>query len=167
VSPDAGAEAARRALGWVGTPYVHQASCRGVGADCLGLVRGVWRELHGKEPAAVPAYAADWAESGAPGLLEAGLWRHLTPRPVTDEAPGDVLLFRLRPGGAGRHLGMQTACGAVPRFVHAYSGHGVVESVLTPPWRRRLIARFAFQPRPGVAPVDGAAPRPGPAFEME
>ena len=29
------------ARGWIGTPYVHQASCRGAGADCLGLIRGV------------------------------------------------------------------------------------------------------------------------------
>ena len=31
------------ARGWVGTPYRHQASLKGIGADCLGLVRGVWR----------------------------------------------------------------------------------------------------------------------------
>lgn len=146
MSPGTGAEAARRALGWVGTPFVHQASRRGVGADCLGLLRGVWRELYGQEPAAVPAYAVDWAESGTPDLLEAALRRHLARCPAGEEAVGDVLLFRLRPGGPGRHLGVQTACGAAPRFVHAYSGHGVVESVLTPPWRRRLLARFAFPP---------------------
>lgn len=26
---------------WIGTPYVHQGSAQGAGADCLGLVRGV------------------------------------------------------------------------------------------------------------------------------
>jgi cell wall-associated NlpC family hydrolase len=26
---------------WIGTPYRHQASLKGVGCDCLGLVRGV------------------------------------------------------------------------------------------------------------------------------
>ena len=45
-------EAARKeALGiaysWIGTPYRHQASRKGVGCDCLGLVLGVWRELYG------------------------------------------------------------------------------------------------------------------------
>lgn len=40
------------ARGWVGTPYVHQASARGAGADCLGLVRGVWRGVFGDEPEA-------------------------------------------------------------------------------------------------------------------
>ena len=35
------------ARGWIGTPYRHQASLKGVGADCIGLVRGVWRAFHG------------------------------------------------------------------------------------------------------------------------
>ncbi|MGA8997361.1 MAG: peptidase P60, partial [Pseudolabrys sp.] len=32
---------------WIGTPYRHQASLIGVGCDCLGLVRGVWRAVVG------------------------------------------------------------------------------------------------------------------------
>jgi cell wall-associated NlpC family hydrolase len=32
---------------WLGTPYHHQASLRGAGADCLGLLRGVYAELYG------------------------------------------------------------------------------------------------------------------------
>ena len=38
------------ARGWIGTPYRHQASLKGVGADCIGLVRGVWRAFHGEDP---------------------------------------------------------------------------------------------------------------------
>lgn len=30
-----------RARAWIGTPYEHQASCRGAGTDCLGLLRGL------------------------------------------------------------------------------------------------------------------------------
>ena len=48
---------------WIGTPYCHQASTLGAGADCLGLVRGVWRGLIGDEPEVVPAYTADWSEA--------------------------------------------------------------------------------------------------------
>ena len=40
------------ARGWAGTPYHHQASVKGVGCDCLGLIRGLWRELVGDEPRA-------------------------------------------------------------------------------------------------------------------
>ena len=55
------------ARGWIGTPYVHQASVKGAGTDCLGLVRGIWRELYGPEPEALPAYTPDWGEAGAQG----------------------------------------------------------------------------------------------------
>src|SRR3989338_4143365 len=44
------------ARSWIGTPYRHQASLKGAGCDCLGLVRGVWRELYGDEPEAPPPY---------------------------------------------------------------------------------------------------------------
>ena len=37
------------ARSWLGTPYHDQASLRGVGCDCLGLARGVWREAVGPE----------------------------------------------------------------------------------------------------------------------
>ena len=37
------------ARAWIGTPYVHQGSACRAGADCLGLVRGVWRGLYGAE----------------------------------------------------------------------------------------------------------------------
>jgi NlpC/P60 family putative phage cell wall peptidase len=43
------------ARGWLGTPYHHQASVKGVGCDCLGLIRGLWRELLGDEPETLPA----------------------------------------------------------------------------------------------------------------
>lgn len=51
------------ALTWLGTPYRHQASVKGVGCDCLGLVRGVWRAVYGSEPEAAPGYTPDWAEA--------------------------------------------------------------------------------------------------------
>ena len=55
---------------WIGTPYRHQGAVKGVGCDCLGLIRGIWRELYGQEPEAVPAYAPDWAErSGEERLM--------------------------------------------------------------------------------------------------
>ena len=47
---------------WIGTPYRHQASMIGSGADCLGLVRGVWRNLIGDEPERIPAYTEDWSD---------------------------------------------------------------------------------------------------------
>ena len=129
---------------WLGTPYIHQASCRGAGTDCLGLLRGVWRALYGAEPEAVPAYTSDWAETGGDEVLLAAGQRLLIPKPAGDEAAGDVILFRMRAGHVAKHLGLQSGTGPGARFIHAYSGHGVTESALTDPWRRRIAARFAF-----------------------
>lgn len=58
-------------------------------------------------------------------------------------APGDVLLFRMSDHGIAKHLGIQAATDPA-RFVHAYTGHGVIESPLSQPWQRRIVARFAF-----------------------
>ena len=141
VSGEAAVAEARR---WIGTPYVHQSSVQGAGTDCLGLLRGVWRALYGPEPEVVPAYSLDWSEpQGEERLWDAAL-RHLNVKNVADEAAGDVLLFRMRAGAVAKHLGIASATGSEARFVHAYSKYGVVESPLSLPWRRRIVARFEF-----------------------
>ncbi|MFM9860734.1 NlpC/P60 family protein [Pseudoxanthobacter sp. M-2] len=94
------------ARAWMGTPYRHQASLKGVGCDCLGLVRGVWRALLGEEPERVPGYTRDWSEAGgAEALAEAGR-RHLVEIDPATARPGDVLVFRMRPGGPAKHAGI-------------------------------------------------------------
>lgn len=130
---------------WLGTPYVHQASTRGAGTDCLGLIRGVWRATQGAEPEVPPAYTADWGEVGGRELLDAGAARHLT-RLAADAplAPGQVLLFRMAERAIAKHLGILSQAGAAPAFIHAYERHGVIESPLSEPWRARIAARFAF-----------------------
>lgn len=126
---------------WIGTPYRHGASTRGVSCDCLGLVRGIWRALYGVEPEIPVAYAPDWAEAamGEP-LLEAAS-RHMQPRSVGDPQPGDLLIFRWRSDVAAKHLGIMTR---ENRFIHAYEGHRVMSSALVPQWRKRIAGIFIF-----------------------
>lgn len=131
------------ARAWIGTPYRHQASCRGAGTDCLGLLRGIWRTLYGGEPETVPPYSMDWSEPSRDEVLWRAARRHLAPAPPA-LAPGDVLLFRMRNGSVAKHLGIAAATGTHPSFIHAYSGHAVVESPLSTPWQRRIVARFIF-----------------------
>jgi NlpC/P60 family putative phage cell wall peptidase len=61
-TPEEVIAAARR---FVGTPYHHQAALAGAGCDCLGLIRGVWRDLYGTEPETPPPYTPDWGVLGA------------------------------------------------------------------------------------------------------
>src|SRR5690606_6011340 len=56
-------EIVAEALSWLGTPYRHQAYSKGVGCDCLGLIRGVWRSLYGDELEVPADYTPDWAEA--------------------------------------------------------------------------------------------------------
>ena len=137
-----GARAVAIARDWLGTPYQHQASVRGAGTDCLGLLRGMWRGLYGAEPEVIPAYTSDWSEPAREELLWAAAARHLVVAGA--EAPGQVLLFRMRDGAVAKHLGILARVGAEASFIHAYTGHGVVESPLSEPWRRRIVARFQF-----------------------
>jgi NlpC/P60 family putative phage cell wall peptidase len=134
-------DAARR---WIGTPYLHQASLKGAGTDCLGLLRGIWREVYGDEPDKVPAYTEDWAEPSQREVLLEAAQRWLVAKLVEKADLGDVLLFRMRDGSVAKHLGLQSVTGAHPRFIHSYTGHGVIESSLSLPWQRRIAARFEF-----------------------
>lgn len=132
-----------QARAWIGTPFVHQASVLGAGCDCLGLIRGVWRTLYGAEPELVPAYTPDWSEPQGAEILFAAACRHM--RPVQGEwLAGQVLLFRMRDGGVAKHLGILAGNMPSHTFIHAYTGHGVLESPLSDPWRRRVAARFSM-----------------------
>jgi NlpC/P60 family putative phage cell wall peptidase len=132
------------ARSFIGTPYQHQASLAGIGCDCLGLVRGVWRALYGEEPERVPAYSRDWAEAGAgETLAQAGL-RHLHPVAFSDIGAGDVLLFRWRAGLPAKHAAILSDAA---HMIHAHDGAAVAEVAFAPWWRRRLAYAFRF---PGI-----------------
>ena len=129
------------ARSWLGTPYHDQASLKGVGCDCLGLIRGVWRETVGPEPFAMPPYSRDWGEVAKrePILdLARGVMLEV---PLDRIAPSAVLVFRMRPGAVAKHLGILTEPG---RFIHAYERIGVLEEPFSAAWQRRLVAAFRF-----------------------
>ena len=155
------------ARSWIGTPYQHQASLKGVGCDCLGLVRGVWRAMLGPEPETIPGYSSDWGEVAAQETMLAAARRHLIEIDPTAAEAGDVLVFRMRPGRVAKHAGILSGCApptpALPhkgggrlRFIHAQEGGPVCEVALSPWWLRRLAGVFAF---PGVLPPQGLQDR--------
>lgn len=140
--------AAAEARRWLGTPYCHQASVRGAGADCLGLLRGVWRATLGAEPEVPPPYSADWSEASGEERLMAAALRHLVPVEGGAAAVGDVLLFRMRHSAPAKHVGLlvtdrlERGC-----MIHAYSGHGVSETHLTTAWLGKLAGVFRLPAR--------------------
>lgn len=121
---------------------------KGVGCDCLGLIRGLWRELLGDEPEAMPAYTRDWGDTTGAEPLLAAARRNLVQIAPGLALPGDVLVFRMQ-AGVAKHAGIVTEDrhDEAARFVHAVEDQGVIEVALTRWWRRHIAAAFAF---PGV-----------------
>ena len=128
------------ALSFLGTPYRHQASLPGVGCDCLGLLRGVWRALHGTEPMAMPPYRADLRDPLNAGALRRAAERLLV-RETGPLAAGQVVLFRLGGMAEPKHCGILLG---PTRFIHAQERLGVIEANLTEAWAKRVCGRFAF-----------------------
>lgn len=144
VAPQSREAVVAAARTWIGTPYHHQASAKGMGADCLGLIRGVWRDLYGEEAEMAPGYSRDWGEvNGTETLIEAAL-RHMTSCALEEAKPGDVLIFRMKPNAIAKHAGIL----ATPTtMVHAVEDRRAAEVPLSAYWRRRLAAVFIF---PGI-----------------
>jgi NlpC/P60 family putative phage cell wall peptidase len=126
---------------WIGTPYRHQGSLKGIGCDCLGLVRGVWRAVIGDEPQSAPPYSRDWAEASGEEALAQAARTHLIEIEPSLFQPGDVLLFRYRERYPAKHAAIVTAPALM---VHAHDGASVAEVAISPWWRRRLAFAFRF-----------------------
>jgi NlpC/P60 family putative phage cell wall peptidase len=135
------------ARSWLGTPYQHQTSLKGVGCDCLGLIRGVWRALKGDEPWTLMPYSGDWAELRGDELLLLGLGAYFTHIDLSEAREGDILVFRLKASAMAKHAAILSE-GDISlghaKIIHAYWGHAVTESWLGTWWRRHLVAAFRF-----------------------
>jgi len=131
------------ARSWIGTPYVHQASLKSVGCDCLGLLRGIWRELYGEEAEETPPYSVDWAEATGAETLYMALKRHAGEINPAEIATGDIALFRMLPRGPAKHCGIVSTRDGALALIHARQNKRVSEEPLSPLWRAKLA--FAFR----------------------
>lgn len=117
---------------WLRTPYHHQAVVRGVGVDCVGLIRGV-----GHATGALPEDAEAWARFGGysripnPRRMGEGMRQFLRLVEGTPQ-PGDIAWLEWR-DDLPMHLAIlasDTRGGAT--LIHSYSdAGGVVEHGLT------------------------------------
>uniref|UniRef100_A0A2A4Z8R0 Peptidase P60 n=1 Tax=OCS116 cluster bacterium TaxID=2030921 RepID=A0A2A4Z8R0_9PROT len=136
------AKVAAAANGWLGTPYQHQASLKHIGCDCLGLLRGVWREVRGDEPELPPPYAPRWNDAEKNDLLLAMAERNFCHK--TQDEPiemADILLFRYRQHLPTRHVAIAISD---HQFIHAYAGRGVVVNGFSAWWQRHLAGHYGW-----------------------
>lgn len=96
----------------------------------------------------MPAYTPDWSEPSRSEDLLLAAERHLRRVPREAACAGDIALMRMADGAVAKHVGvLARSCQGRDTLIHAYSGHGVVESPLTPAWSRRIVAVFRFPAR--------------------
>jgi NlpC/P60 family putative phage cell wall peptidase len=139
-----GYDVAKKAREWIGTPYHHQASLKGVGCDCLGLCRGIYREIVGPEPIAMPNYSPGWDEVAKTEIMLRTFNTYLKKEPISYRGAGFILLFRMRRNAVAKHCGIMTNN---THFIHSHAGRKTVEIELTEWWVSKLIGVFSF---PGV-----------------
>ncbi len=128
------------ARSWIGTPFHWEASVKGVGCDCKGLVAGVARNLGRPEAASRFASATAYNRKIDTKLLKQGLTELFDPAPIP--MPGDVLLLRV--AGIPMHLAIMVSdC----RMVHTY-GKGprmVIEVPMGSIWKSAIDSAWAWR----------------------
>jgi NlpC/P60 family putative phage cell wall peptidase len=145
------AEIVAEARSWIGTRWHHQAATKGVGVDCIGLLRGVGINtgLIPENWQAIPGVAQFIGYGRLPynGELERGVAMFSQ---VIDEAqagPGDFVLMRY--GELPQHMAiLGDYPGGGLSLIHAYAPtRKVVESRLDDQLRSRIVGWYRY---PGV-----------------
>lgn len=131
------------AEGWLGTPYHHQAALKGVGADCIGFIRGVRAELLGFDVDYRPRYSPAWGEVDRDELLLKAAHDYFVPVDYDGWKAGDLLVFRVKFSASAKHCGI--ACDA-ENMLHAVSKRAVIKTTIGA-WSSRIAGVFKF---PGV-----------------
>lgn len=128
------------------TRWVHQASCRGVGADCIGFIAGVAAACGSAEAQrflATPAWRS-YGRHPAPEFLFTVCDELMDRTPVSAAEPGDVLVFN-----CGRHPMHFALLAAAGQMIHAWLGaRRVCRHRLDAEWRSRLVRAYRIR---GVA----------------
>ena len=131
-------EAART---WIGTPYHNQASLKGVGCDCVGLARGIYREVYGHEPKVNLSYSPDWGDHNGNEEIIAAADRFLEPLELDRLHPGCVILIRLRKHLTAKHCLIYTGDN---RVIHAFNNNRVLEEVMSDRWWKLVVRAYSY-----------------------
>ena len=135
------------ARSWIGTKWQHQASLKGVACDCIGLVRGVHREITGISIADTVNYPQTAFYYCREEKMYPEMQNYLQEIPVSEAKPGDILTFAMKERFPDHHLGIISYDGF---FIHAYGDVGikkVVEMRIDANWQNCIRHAFCF---PGV-----------------
>lgn len=130
---------------WIGTRWTHQAACKGVGCDCIGLVAGVARALGVREADAWFSAAAyqGYGRAPDPAMLKRAVAEYLDPVYLPEARAGDILLMRFKE--EPQHFALLSAR-EPDQIIHAWAQRRqVVETRLDAVWRSRIVGAFAYR----------------------
>ena len=134
-------QAVELARTWIGTPYHHQACLKGVGVDCVGLIRGIYAEMYGKEAPYLINYSADWGDAnGNEDMLKAAR-TYLKPVPRSRLGAGHVVLLRWQEHRVAKHSMIMTS---PTTAIHAYDRSPVAEIELHRWWLEKIVYVFTW-----------------------
>jgi NlpC/P60 family putative phage cell wall peptidase len=139
------ADVVSAARGWVGTRWHHQASSKGVGADCIGLVVGVARELgiYGAEEFAADPTIRGYGREPDPTMLLAACSRYLEPIHLPEARVGDILLLRF--ASEPQHFALISQTNP-DYMLHAYAqARRIVENRIDAVWRSRIVRAYGYR----------------------
>ncbi len=136
------------AKSWAKTPYQHQASLKGVGVDCIGLIRGVARGCGLVDPfetGAAHKYFG-YSQMPNPALLLEACRAFLQPIDTEAATVGDILLFNFADRGVKdpQHFGIITRA-EPPYVIHSLAPHCVLEHRINEVWAARVVAAYALR----------------------
>jgi NlpC/P60 family putative phage cell wall peptidase len=124
------------ARAWIGTPFHHQGTVKGVGCDCRGLVVGVAAEL-----GYCTQVETNYGRYPTGNKLVEVCKQYMEQVPLDEAVPGDVVVITFEKDP--QHVAF---VGDYPEgglsLVHSLAGIGVVEHRLDSIWLRRITAAF-------------------------
>ena len=130
----------KKAREWIGTPWVHQASVKGVGCDCVGMVRGVYTELTGKKVGGAMDYTRSFYLFSGEERLKNEIGKYCMEVPMEEAKSGDVILISFL-NLPSHHIGIL----AGTTFIHSWEDIGnVVQIPYDAAWKRLTKAVFRF-----------------------
>ncbi len=132
---------------WLGTPYLHQASVKNIGSDCLGLIRGVGAEL-GYLPANLPQIDPRVVGYGSHpyGLMVPLMKEYLDEADRNNPQIGSVLIFRIRDEPQHCAIVSDIKPDGTIYMIHAYQTHPfVVECLIADLWQKRITHIFDYR----------------------
>ena len=136
------------ARSWIGTPYVHQASLKLIGVDCIGLIRGVARCCGLEDPFACGKAREfeGYSQYPNPTLLTLACEEFMIRLKQSEATLADVLVFNFVDRGISQpqHFGIISKTD--PNYIiHSLAGHKVVEHHLSQLWQSRVVSAYQLR----------------------